>query len=82
MTLPLKSQTTSGEYLYNLHSEEDIAGHIAYNLIVNKISLSRMDGWADMDDELAKIIEEPESWIETARRIPDEEDLRGLLEEA
>ena len=44
--------------LYDLHTPEDIAAHIAYNLVVNKIPLSSMDGWADQPNENARIIED------------------------
>lgn len=40
--------------LYNLHTPEEIARHIAYNLIVNGIHLSSMDGWADQDNSKAR----------------------------
>ncbi|MCK9543758.1 MAG: hypothetical protein M0R03_17195 [Novosphingobium sp.] len=48
------------KHLYNLTTPLDIAEHIGYNLVINNASLSRLDGWADQTDDLAKIIEEPE----------------------
>lgn len=45
---------------YDLFTTADIADHIAYNLVINRASLSRLDGWADMPDDLARIIEEPD----------------------
>jgi len=45
---------------YDLDTIYDVAEHVAYNLIINRLSLSRMDGWADMPDELARIVEEPD----------------------
>lgn len=42
---------------YNLHSAEQIAQHIAYNLIVNEVPLSILDGWADQPDSNARILE-------------------------
>ena len=36
--------------LYNLHTPEDIAEHIAYNYIFNNDRLSSLDGWADQSD--------------------------------
>jgi hypothetical protein len=48
------------ESLYNLRTPEEIARHIAYNLIVNNARLSQLDGWADQPDDNAKITESPE----------------------
>jgi hypothetical protein len=42
--------------LYDLHTPEEIAGHVAYNL-ANGSRLSQLDGWADQPDENAKILE-------------------------
>jgi hypothetical protein len=42
--------------LYPLHTNEEIAEHVAYNLIVNHIGLSRMDGWADQPDSNLKFV--------------------------
>jgi hypothetical protein len=42
--------------LYDLHTPEEIAGHIAANLAEGS-RLSRLDGWADQPDENARIIE-------------------------
>lgn len=42
--------------LYNLETPEDIAGHIAYNL-VQGLRLSQLDGWADQPDENARIVQ-------------------------
>lgn len=36
--------------LYDLHGAEEIAKYIGYNLIVNGLRLSSMDGWADQED--------------------------------
>ena len=47
------------DMLYDLHTPEQIAEHIAYNLIINKIGLSQMDGWADMPNEYARVIKWP-----------------------
>jgi len=41
---------------YPLYTPEEIAGHIAYNLAINRTELSHLDGWADQPDENAKII--------------------------
>jgi hypothetical protein len=55
---------------YQLHSKEDIAEHIGYNLIINNITLSHMDGWADMLNHKASIIEYPD-WEVTATELLD-----------
>ena len=46
------------DVLYPLHSEEDIAEHIAYNLARNNARLSQLDGWADQPDSNANLISE------------------------
>jgi len=42
---------------YNLDSINDIAEHIAYNLL-RGASLSRLDGWADQPDTNARLLDE------------------------
>jgi len=42
--------------LYNLETPEDIAEHVAYNLIQGS-RLSQLDGWADQPDENARIVQ-------------------------
>ena len=42
-------------HFYDLYSREEIAKHIAYNLVVYRIGLSQMDGWANLPDEMAKV---------------------------
>jgi|WetSurSiteA1Bulk_404760.scaffolds.fasta_scaffold65266_3 hypothetical protein len=44
---------------YNLHTPEQIAEHIAFNLFVNNSRLSSLDGWADLSDDMAVIITYP-----------------------
>lgn len=46
--------------LYNLHTVEDIAEHIGYNLVINNALLSMLDGWADQPDGNAIVIEWPD----------------------
>lgn len=41
---------------YELRTPEEIAEHVAHNLIVNKWSLSSLDGWADQPDGNAKLV--------------------------
>lgn len=43
---------------YKLRTPEEIAGHIAYNLVVNRVKLSQMDGWADQPDSNVKVVNE------------------------
>ncbi len=45
---------------YNLRTVEDIAEHIGYNLVIRNRRLDQLDGWADISNELARIIELPE----------------------
>lgn len=51
--------------LYDLHTPEEIARHIGYNLIVNGLHLSSMDGWADQDNSLAQVVG-PTEWTTSA----------------
>jgi len=39
-----------------LRSEQDIAEHLAFNIIVNNANLSMLDGFANFPDDFAKII--------------------------
>lgn len=41
--------------LYDLTTPEEIASHIAYNMVANDLKLSQMDGWADQPDSNAHI---------------------------
>ncbi len=45
---------------YPLNSDDKIAGHIAYNLVINDSYIDRLDGWADQSRDDAKILEEPD----------------------
>ena len=47
--------------LYDLKTPEDIAAHIAYNMVINNAPLSMIEGWADQPDENAEIIGQ-DSW--------------------
>ena len=42
--------------LYDLHGAEEIARHVGYNLVVNGLHLSSMDGWADQDNSKARVL--------------------------
>jgi hypothetical protein len=55
----------------SLKTAEDIAEHVAYNMIVNDAKLSQLDGWADQPDSNAKIIVWPglDNWDTEAREI-------------
>jgi hypothetical protein len=48
--------------LYDLKTPEQIAEHIAYNLLINNLKLSQQEGWADQPDSNAKIIGETLGW--------------------
>lgn len=60
--------------LYDLFTPEDIAKHIAYNLLINKWGLSTLDGWADQPDENAKVIDEPDWWFPSVEEIETKEE--------
>jgi hypothetical protein len=49
---------------YRLASPADIAQHVSYNLIVNGVTLSMLDGWADQADSNAHIIDQVDWDIE------------------
>ncbi len=57
--------------LYDLNTPEEIAEHIAYNLIVNNSRLSQLDGWADQPDNNARVIEWPDidQWYLKAKEV-------------
>ena len=59
--------------LYDLYTPEDIAEHIAFNLVINQWGLSTLDGWADQPDENAKLIDDGREFIEIeAKELADE----------
>jgi hypothetical protein len=41
---------------YALHTPEDVAEHLAFNL-VNGRALSSLDGFADLEDDAASVVE-------------------------
>lgn len=45
---------------YVLFSPKDIAEHIAYNLVINHARLSMLDGWADLPDDNARVVGDPD----------------------
>ena len=48
--------------LYQLYTPEEIAEHIAYNLLINKWPLSSLDGWANQPDTNARILNSVGDW--------------------
>lgn len=42
---------------YQLHSDEDVAQHIAYNMVVNDLSLQQIDGFADRKEREAEVFD-------------------------
>jgi hypothetical protein len=42
--------------LYDLKNPNEVAEHIAYNLVMHNTRLSQLDGWADMSDTQAILI--------------------------
>ena len=47
-------------HLYNLNTPEEIAEHIGFNMLENHLRLSQLDGWADMSDSMARVVEWPD----------------------
>lgn len=48
----------SAEYaaaMYEHRDADEVAEHLAYNLAINNIRLSQIDGFSDMDDQLADL---------------------------
>lgn len=44
----------------DLHTPEDIAKHVGFNLIFNLAPLSSLDGWADQPDSNARVLHWPD----------------------
>lgn len=42
--------------LYDLNTPEEIARHVGFNMVVNGLRLSSVDGWADQDDSNARAL--------------------------
>jgi hypothetical protein len=40
---------------YDLNTPEEVAQHLAFNLLVNGAVLSQLDGWADKEDDAVNI---------------------------
>lgn len=59
--------------IYNLKTPEEIAAHIAYNFVVNGATLSRLDGWADQTDDLARITDEDLEFKACERKVAERE---------
>ena len=59
-------------HLYPLHSSEDIAGHIAYNMIANNAQLSQLDGWADQPNSNARFVTRPEWTTEELSELKED----------
>jgi short-subunit dehydrogenase involved in D-alanine esterification of teichoic acids len=53
---------------YQLYTPEDIALHVAYNMVINNAGLDRLDGFADQPEDNARIVTQPD-WEVTAVRI-------------
>jgi hypothetical protein len=54
---------------YDIHTPEDIAGMIAYNIAINRAKLSHLDGWADQPDSNVKVISSPEFEIDDVEEL-------------
>ena len=64
------------EMLYNLNTPEEIAEHIAYNMIENRAKLSQLDGWADLPNSYANILEWPDIVFDYKARELPQRDMR------
>ena len=42
--------------MYDLTTPQEIAEHIAFNIIVNDANLSQLDGFANLPDNFANIV--------------------------
>ncbi len=42
-------------HYYQLFDEEEIAAHIAFNVFVNNLSLTQIDGFAHLSDDLVEV---------------------------
>ena len=40
----------------DINSNQDVAEHLAYNLIVNDVEISRLDGFANFDDSCVRLL--------------------------
>jgi hypothetical protein len=40
---------------YDLHTDEEIAAHIGYNMVINRASLNQLDGWANLPADYARV---------------------------
>ena len=57
-------------FFWDYTTPEQIAAHICANMVDNHISLSQMDGWADMDNSMAKMLNWPEfDWDLSAKEM-------------
>lgn len=43
--------------MYHFTTHEQVAAHVGFNMVRNNIGLSSMDGFADLSDDLAKVVE-------------------------
>lgn len=48
-----------GDTFYTFHTPEEVVAFIGYNLIHNNIRLTQIDGFADKNDDQARLVERP-----------------------
>jgi len=62
------------KHLYPLETPEQIAEHIAYNLVMNQWGLSMLDGWANLEDSQARVTHLDTFWwnSEETKEVKDE----------
>lgn len=55
---------------YNLHSSEDIAVHIGYNIFINGATLSLLDGFGDQPNSNVRVVEQID-WSVEAKGVKE-----------
>jgi hypothetical protein len=60
------------DMLYDLHTPEEIAAQVGFCRFVLNLPLTSMDGWANMNDRMLRVIKYPtlDDFDRVAREIP------------
>jgi len=54
--------------MFDIRTPEEIAQHVAFNMVANRLDLEQIDGWANLPNDRARIVEES-GWVMTTREI-------------
>jgi hypothetical protein len=54
---------------YDLHGPCEIVEHLAYNLVVRGAALTQLDGFADLDDSMARVVSPLNDWELEAEEV-------------